>query len=157
MILMKKCLYVTLALMCLTACNGTDEEGRTQDTNTIRNVSTNHSYSEKMRLTKDAIAIKAKHEILSYEEVNEVIAVHHDNELFVGFNVKKLDEFNVMDVESKVKKKLDQLFPDEKITVSHDYKILLELNQLVEEDKNLSEKEIEKRLHKIKSLSKEKT
>ncbi|MBM7659708.1 hypothetical protein JOC85_000475 [Bacillus mesophilus] len=153
---MKKCLFVTLALICLAACNGTDEEGMTLDT-TTRNVSNNHSYSEKMRLTKDAVAIKAKHEILSYEEINEVIAVHHDDELFVGFNVKKLEEFNVMDVESKVRKKLNKLFPDEKITVSHDYKILLELNQLIDEDKNLSEKEIEKRLHKIKSLAKEKT
>jgi hypothetical protein len=151
---MKKCLYVILAMLCLTACTETNDQGQAQEANGARNVST---YSEKMRLTKDAVAIKAKHEILDYKEINEVIAVHHDQELFVGFNVKKLEEFNVMEVESKVKKELAKIFPDEKITVSHDQKILIELNKLVNEDNNLSEKEIEKRLKKIKSLSKEKT
>ncbi|WP_456275823.1 YhcN/YlaJ family sporulation lipoprotein [Bacillus sp. AK128] len=154
---MKKCFVISLVLLYLAGCTGTNQEGTAQGDNGIRNVSTNETYSEKLRLTRDAVAIKAKHEILNYEEINEVIAVHHDQELLVGFNVNKLDEFKVMDVEAKVSKRLAKLFPDEKITVSHDQKILIELRKLLDEDKNLSEKDIEKQLNKIKNLSKEKT
>jgi hypothetical protein len=157
MIVMKKRLLVTLALLCLGACSVTDEQGqeKNRDDQPIK-ISTSSATSEKGNLTSNAIAKKAKQQILDYEEINEVIAVHHNMELIVGFNVKKLQEFNVKKIENKVKKELDEDFPNEVITVSHDRKILLELEKLIKED-SLSDKEIKKRLQKIKSLSKEKT
>ncbi|WP_246938558.1 YhcN/YlaJ family sporulation lipoprotein [Bacillus pinisoli] len=155
---MKKRIMICVALCwLLTACSGTNEQGQNQESTQPHNVAMTHDELEKMKLTKDKIAIKAKNETLRYEEINEVIAVHHDKELIVGFNVEKLEEFNVMEVEEKVRKNLKKKFPEHKITVSHDLKILLELNNLVTEKGDLSEKEIEKKINEIKRLSKEKT
>jgi hypothetical protein len=151
---MNKLTVLAIILLCLSACTGTNEQGSEQSNKgQPTNVSTKQD--KEPDLTNSAIAKKAKEKIIKYDEINEVIAIHNDMELIVGFNVKKIQEFNVKKIEEKVKKDLEKEFPNEIITVSHDRKILMELEKLRTEQESLSEKELKKRLQKIKSLSKE--
>lgn len=155
MIMMIRLLILIALIVNLTGCsNNAQQEGR-KDENTPKNVSM--TKNKEMSLTNNTIAKKAKQKIMKYEEINEVIAIHNDMELIVGFNVEKLEEFNVKEIEDRVKKDLDKEFKNELITVSHDRKILMELEKLIEDQETLSEKEINQRMQEIKSLSKEVT
>jgi hypothetical protein len=151
---MNKIFVLSIVLLCLSACSGMNEQG-TEQANKGQPMNVSARNNNELGLTDNAVAKKAKEKIINYDEINEVIAIHNDMELIVGFNVKKLEEFNVKGIEEKVKKDLKKEFPNEIITVSHDRKILMELEKLVNEQGSLSEKEIKKRLQKIKGLSKE--
>ncbi|MFZ3589277.1 YhcN/YlaJ family sporulation lipoprotein [Bacillus sp. DJP31] len=154
---MKKGLLVSCVFFCLVACS--DEQGKDQQSQSKikpTNVSTNGSLQYES-LTENAVAKRAKQQILEYKEINEVIAIHHDMQLFVGFNVKKFQEFKVKKIEDKVKRDLEKSNPNEIIVVSHDLKILMELKKLKNEESSLTEEAIKMRLQKIKELSLEKT
>ncbi|KAA0546587.1 hypothetical protein FZW96_15210 [Bacillus sp. BGMRC 2118] len=151
---MSKFVILVTLIMSLSACGGNEMSGKEKDNQTgARNVST----AEEMSLTNNAIAKRAKQKIIKYDEINEVIAIHNDMQLIVGFNVEKMQEFNVKEIEERVKKDLKEEFGKELIMVSHDRKILMELEKLIQEEENLSEKEINQRMQQIKSLSKEVT
>jgi hypothetical protein len=151
---MNKIIVLSIVLVFLSACTGTNEQGKEQ-TNKGKPINITTVNDHELGLTDNAVAKKAKEKVINYDEINEVIAIHNDMELMVGFNVKKLEEFNIKGIEEKVKKDLKKEFPNEIITVSHDRKILMELEKLANEQESLSEKEVKKRLQKIKGLSKE--
>jgi hypothetical protein len=153
-----KNLILILLLCSITACSSNAEQGNQSNNTTPTKVSTKHDSNKPQQgLANNAVAKKAKEKIIGYEEINEVIAVHDGMELIVGFNVKKLEEFNVKKIEERVNKDLQKEFPNEIITVSHDRKILLELEKLLNEEEGLKDKDIRKRLQHLKKLSKEKT
>lgn len=155
MIMMIRLLILSALILNLTGCSNNAQQERGNDDNTPTNVSM--TKNKEMSLTNNTIAKKAKQKIMKYEEINEVIAIHNDMELIVGFNVEKLEEFNVKEIDDRVKKDLEKEFKNELITVSHDRKILMELEKLIEDQETLSEKEINQRMQEIKSLSKEVT
>ncbi|WP_204203545.1 hypothetical protein [Bacillus suaedaesalsae] len=148
-------LILVAFIVNLTACTDATQPDNKESESTPTNVSMRKN--KEMSLTNNAIAKKAKQKIIKYDEINQVIAIHNDMELIVGFNVKKLQEFNVKEIEGRVKKDLEKEFNNELITVSHDRKILMELEKLIKEQETLSEKEIKQRMQEIKSLSKEVT
>ncbi|MFD1735355.1 YhcN/YlaJ family sporulation lipoprotein [Bacillus salitolerans] len=152
---MKIMWLLTIVCLMLTGCNGTNNESKDTANKGPTNVST--KTGDQISITDNAVAKNAKEKVLKYDEVTEVIAVHHDLELILAFNIKKMQEFNVKKIEKRVKKELEKEFPNELITVSHDKKIMMELSKLKKEQEKLSPMEIKKRMSKIKKLSQEKT
>ncbi|KOP81765.1 YhcN/YlaJ family sporulation lipoprotein [Cytobacillus solani] len=98
-----------------------------------------------------------KEEIASYKEIYDVAVVKGKKDTLVVYKVKHLQRFHMKKIEKKIKGRLDKKFPDEKFTVSSDYKIFLEAVKLNEKMQNpdYSEKKANKRLKEIIELKNE--
>ena len=143
----KQLLLITGCLVMLTACMGKQNDyGLAPDK------------SQPLELTKlranqmngqDA-ANKAKNILSNYEEVKSVRAVNHDQQLLIGVELNHNDRFHMHEIEKELQKDLKDDFDDMKIHLSTDTKIHLEVKKLENamEDKQLSNKEISKRIKK---------
>ncbi|MED3551585.1 YhcN/YlaJ family sporulation lipoprotein [Cytobacillus praedii] len=98
-----------------------------------------------------------KEAIASYKEIYDVAVVKGKKDTLVVYKVKHLQRFHMKKIEKKIKEKLEKKFPDEKFTVSSDYKIFLEAVKLNEKMQKLdySEKKANKRLKEIIKLKQE--
>jgi hypothetical protein len=141
-------------LLLLSACSVGNEKEPTKKSTPL-NVSVKKE-EEKATISKNKIVEKAEKIILNYEEVTSAVAVHHERELIVAFNIEKMEEFHVKEIEKRVKKRLNKEFPHEKISVSHDLKIFMELQKLIKEEQKLTHKNIKKRMSEISKLAEEK-
>lgn len=103
------------------------------------------------------LAADIKKEITSYEELYDVAVVKGKEDTLVVYKVKHLQRFHMKKIEKKIKGMLEKKFPDEKFTVSSDYKIFLEAIKLKEkmEKPDYSEEKANKRLKEIIKLKKE--
>jgi metal-sulfur cluster biosynthetic enzyme len=101
---------------------------------------------------------RAEEIAIDFKEVKGAVAYDSEDELLVAFHVTQYQKFFTEQIEAKVKKALEKEFPDENVIVSHDLKIRLEIERLRKDinEKNLTEKEINKRIKKIDDLRKEK-
>ncbi|MED3572354.1 YhcN/YlaJ family sporulation lipoprotein [Cytobacillus praedii] len=98
-----------------------------------------------------------KEAIASYKEIYDVAVVKGKKDTLVVYKVKHLQRFHMKKIEKKIKEKLEKKFPDEKFTVSSDYKIFLEAVKLNEkmQKTDYSEKKANKRLKEIIKLKQE--
>lgn len=98
-----------------------------------------------------------KEAIASYKEIYDVAVVKGKKDTLVVYKVKHLQRFHMKKIEKKIKEKLEKKFPDEKFTVSSDYKIFLEAVKLNEkmQKSDYSEKKANKRLKEIIKLKQE--
>ncbi|PIC66566.1 hypothetical protein CSV78_12230 [Sporosarcina sp. P16a] len=130
---MKKLSLLLLIVGLLTGCSekGTDIKNTTSyDERSIENVLMNN---EHVKLAK----------VLLYED-----------ELLAGIRVNTFSRFQKKTIAGKIQKKLEREYPDLKITVSADSKILMETEKLINKK---SEKNYRKKIDKIKSIEKEQT
>lgn len=142
-------IVLMLSLVVLGACGQGELKERVEDT-VMR---TSNEQKEKSDKEKRAEKIA-----IDFKEVKGAIAYDTEDELVVAFHVTQYQKFFTEKIEKKVKKALEKEFPDENVVVSHDLKIRLEIERLrrdVEQD-NVSEKELEKRIEKMKRLREEK-
>ncbi|WHY71894.1 YhcN/YlaJ family sporulation lipoprotein [Fictibacillus enclensis] len=141
----KGILIPLLVLLLLNSgCNKPKEESKKKNEN-----STKIAYVQ----TQQSASQKAKKEILSMEEIIDVKAVNSDKEMFVAAKPKHLERFQLKSLRKKIKKRLEKQFPDLKVYVSTDQKILKKLEELenkVDEPK-MNSKKIDKELQKIKA------
>lgn len=140
---------VLLIISLLSACGGGEVQERVEDT------VTQTSSKQKEKSDKEQ---KAEEIAKNLKEVKGAIAYDSEDHLLVAFHVIQSQKFFTEQIEKKVKKALEKEFPDEKVIVSHDLKIRLEIERLRRDiDRNkMSEDEIKKRLEKIEDLRKEK-
>lgn len=138
-----------LLLQILSACGGGDFKERVEDT--VTQTSTKKKEKSDKEKRAEEIAI-------DFKEVKGAVAFDSEDELLVAFHVTQYQKFFTEKIEAKVKKALEKEFPDENVIVSHDLKIRLEIERLRKDikEKNLTEKEINKRIEKIDDLRKEK-
>lgn len=107
----------------------------------------------------EEIAQDIKETVLAEKQIYDCIVIKGKKDVLVAYKVRHMKRFRMKNIESKLKKKLENKFPDENFTVSSDYKIFLEayrLKKLVDNEES-SLKDAEKRLKEIVKLSKEKT
>ncbi|MDE3838245.1 sporulation protein [Bacillus methanolicus] len=102
---------------------------------------------------------KVKKDVMSYKEIYDVAVVKGKEDILVVYKVKHLQRFRMKKIEKNINKLLEKKYPDEKFTVSSDYKIFLEAVQLKEKmkDPDYPEKDAEDRLKRIISLKNELT
>lgn len=146
---MKVFIPMLLIFSWLIGCGGGEVKERVTDT------VTQTSTKQKEKTDKEQ---KAEEIAKNLKEVKGAIAYDSEEQLLVAFHVIQSQKFFTEQIEKKVKKALEKEFPDEKVIVSHDLKIRLEIERLRRdiEQKNLDEKEIKKRLEKIEDLRNEK-
>lgn len=140
---------LVMSVSALGACGQGEVKERVEDT-VMRT-----SNEQKEKSDKEQRAEKIAKD---FKEVKGAIAYDTEDELVVAFHVTQYQKFFTEKIEKKVKKALEKEFPDENVVVSHDLKIRLEIERLRRdvEQKNISEKELEKRIEKMKTLREEK-
>ncbi|MGD6872348.1 YhcN/YlaJ family sporulation lipoprotein [Sutcliffiella horikoshii] len=140
---------LVLSVSVLGACGQGEVKERVEDT-IMRT-----SNEQKEKSGKEQRAEKIAKD---FKEVKGAIAYDTEDELVVAFHVTQYQKFFTEKIEKKVKKALEKEFPDENVVVSHDLKIRLEIERLRRdvEQQDISEKELEKRIEKMKTLREEK-
>lgn len=105
------------------------------------------------------VSNQVKKMLAKNDKITDVYAVNTDNTLITTFDVKHRYRFQLKSLTSKVKNKLQQIFPKHDITVSTDQKIILELKNLEQQltKDNLKKENIIQKVKKIKKLSEEET
>jgi hypothetical protein len=110
--------------------------------------------------SKDMKTIKkVREEVLSMQPVYDVAIVKGKKDTVVAYKVKHLHRFKMKQIEADLNKRLEKKFPKEDFVISSDYKIFLEVIELIhdEEDPNFSDKDADKKLHEIIRLKQELT
>jgi hypothetical protein len=102
---------------------------------------------------------KVRKEVLSLEPVYDVAIVKGDKETVIAYKVKHMHRFRMKQIEKELKKRLEEKFPKEKFVVSSDYKIFLEVIELINDKKDtkFSDEKANQKLQKIIKLQKELT
>lgn len=113
-----------------------------------------HGETEDMKLLK-----KVEKEILSIHPIYDAAIVKTEKETVVAYKVKHMHRFRMKQIEKQINQRLEKKFPDERFTVSSDYKIFLEVVELInkQKDPKYSPKEADKKLKEIISLKQELT
>jgi hypothetical protein len=102
---------------------------------------------------------KVRKEVLSLEPVYDVAIVKGDKETVIAYKVKHMHRFRMKQIEKELKKRLEEKFPKEKFVVSSDYKIFLEVIELINDKKDtkFSDEKANQKLQKIIKMQKELT
>lgn len=100
-----------------------------------------------------------KKETSSTDGIYDVAIVKGTKDIIVAYKVEHMHRFQMKSIEKELKDKLKKHFPDEKFTVSSDFKIFLETVRLYDlmEHNQYSEKEANERVKQIIALKKELT
>lgn len=158
---------IVLILLLLIGCNGQNNNGTTNATTSRGNLNPNYeltksSVSQEDVIRKDnkhGIAYKASDIVLQQQEVKMVRSVEGKKLLIVAIELKHWNTFRSKQITKETKKKLEKEFPSKRIEVTTDHKIFIELEKLEKKLNNneLTKKQLDKRLEKIKKLMKEQT
>ena len=104
-------------------------------------------------------ANRVKQMLSGHDAVKSVRSVNHDDHLLVGVQLNHPDRFQMHEIERDLQQQIDKDSPDLQVKLSADEKIHLEVKRLEQDlqNKQLSKKELKKRIKEIKDLSEEKT
>lgn len=104
-------------------------------------------------------ADQAKRILSEYDEVQAVRAVNDRDTLLIGVKLNHFDRFRMDDIERRLRKKVKRDFSEMNIKLSTDEKIHFELTKLEDAivNKEITKKDIKKRMKKIEKLSGEET
>lgn len=102
---------------------------------------------------------KVRKEILSVKPVYDVAVIKGEKDTVVAYKVKHLNRFRMKQIEKDINKRLEKKFPKEDFVISSDYKIFLEVIELIndEKDPDYSDKKADKKLQEIIKLKQELT
>ncbi|MDM5157210.1 YhcN/YlaJ family sporulation lipoprotein [Bacillus sp. DX1.1] len=106
-----------------------------------------------------SIAAEAKKKILAMEEIIDAKAVYLDQELLVAAKPEHHERFQLKSIRKKMKQQLKEMYPNLKITVCTDQKILMLLGKLETKIKNkeITKEGLKKQLKIVKSEMKSDT
>jgi hypothetical protein len=137
--------------MMATGCNMANNS-KEENNLTIKNVSNEDMNHVNMTSEIEKLLMKEK-------EVSDVKVFDTDNEIFIAAEIKQMDRFRIKEIEKKLNNLLDDKYSNHNVTLSTDKKMFLELEKLEQKSKNtnMSNKELEKEIKRIKSLSEELT
>ncbi|MFJ7932901.1 hypothetical protein [Sporosarcina sp. NPDC096371] len=99
-------------------------------------------------------AKKAEEVFMNDKRLTSAATVFHENDLVAVVSLKTFSRFKKEKIEKDLTKRMEELYPEMDVTVSADSKIRMEINKLVDSD---NEKDISKKIEKLKSLLKEET
>ncbi len=106
-----------------------------------------------------SVANRAKEKMITKDEITDVRAVNTDKELLAAIKVENFNRFRLKTIEKTVKSDLEKIYPNYKVVVSSDKKMLWELEKIEQRLKknNTNKKSLKKDLKKLENLIKEQT
>lgn len=154
----KNIMVISIILVVLVSCSQNDSNEKSElaliKTTNPSPVLLEKNSNKKLDLVQDI-----EQDIESMKELYDVAIVKGKKDVLVAYKVKHLHRFKMKKIEKEMKDMLEKKYPDEKFTVSSDYKIFLEAVKLKEkmENTNLSKDKANKELKKIIKLKQEMT
>lgn len=97
---------------------------------------------------------KIEEVIVTNSSLISAVAIFHDKDLVTALNLKTFSRFKKEKIEEEVKKDLEKQYPEYKVTVSADHKILRETTKLLHEEEG---EKVAEKLKELKSLLEEET
>lgn len=152
--------YAILILLILTlTLSGCNQSKEDQESRLSLIKTTNPKPIKLTNKQNENIAANVKQDVKKFDEIFDVAVVQGKKDTLVVYKVKHLKRFRMKQIERNVTKELENKYPNEKFTVSSDYKIFMEALKLKEQvkDPNYSEIKAEKELEKIIKLKNEQT
>jgi hypothetical protein len=153
----KQALFMLIILMItLSGCNQSEED---QESRLSLIKTTNPKPIQIPHKQNENIAAQVKQDVKKFDEIFDIAVVQGKKDTLVVYKVKHLQRFRMKQIESRIMKELENKYPDEKFTVSSDYKIFMEALKLKENMKKpkYSTTKAEKDLEKIIKLKNEQT
>lgn len=138
-------LLYLLLFPLLVACSSSHDGQKVDE-----HVQTDHSQAE---------SSQAVDYVMSKNEITDAVAVNTKETILLAYDVQQMDRFRLDEIKKDVKKELETQFPDKKIALSFDKKIMLEVTELQNKmaEKEMNDKKVKKEIQKIEKLMKEKT
>lgn len=104
-------------------------------------------------------AEQAKEKLRHDENIDQVLAVNSKDNLVIAIEVPHMKRFQLKKIEKQATKKMKKAFPDMTVHLSTDKKIVMELDELENNltTKDISQKELNKKLNKLIKLMNEQT
>ncbi|MBS4207942.1 YhcN/YlaJ family sporulation lipoprotein [Bacillus sp. FJAT-50079] len=111
------------------------------------------------RAAAPSIGDQVREDVNEIDEIYDAAIIEGKKGILVAYKVKHLYRFQMKKIEKNIKKTLKKKYPKEKIYVSSDYKIFLEVIRLGEklDHHKISQADAEKRFNEIIKLKKEMT
>lgn len=134
--------------------------GCTSDTNTSQTEEADFTkISTKKSEINQSVSNKAKKSLEHHDEIKKINAVNIAKTLVITIEVHHNKRFRLATIRKKIKKELEKEFPDRKVELSTDKKIVIELNRLEKQirQENISKKKLEKELKQLIKLMNEQT
>ncbi|UOQ48029.1 YhcN/YlaJ family sporulation lipoprotein [Gracilibacillus caseinilyticus] len=134
----------------LVACNNQEPSAQEDIESDITQISSNTPNSNEI----NTISTKVKDYLDNQtDDVASYKAIHINDELFVAFTATPFKQAVEQNIEKKLKKELKKITGSKDVFVTSDQKFYIELTKI--ENEQLTKKEMEKRLEKLKKLAKE--
>jgi hypothetical protein len=149
-------LMLLILMTTLSGCNQSEAEQESR----LSLVKTTNPNPLKLSSKQDEnIAAQVKQDVKKFDEIFDVAVVQGKKDTLVVYKVKQLQRFHMKQIEKNVTKELEKKYPNERFTVSSDYKIFMEALKLKERvnNSNYSTSRAEKDLEKIIKLKNEQT
>ncbi|WP_042223968.1 YhcN/YlaJ family sporulation lipoprotein [Oceanobacillus manasiensis] len=152
----KKWLFLIGLLCILSSCGN---ESALEPSNKANEKLDLTHISTKNNDTSQHPANQAKDALSKYKEITEVKAVNTTKQLIIAVQVEQNKRFNLTSIRKQLQKEMKKKFPDHKVELTTDKKIVIELKKLEEklQSESISKKKVEKRVKEIIKLSKEQT
>ncbi|HLR80369.1 MAG TPA: YhcN/YlaJ family sporulation lipoprotein [Bacillota bacterium] len=145
--------YIMITLL-LFGCNMNSETGLSEQGHHTQftKISTDQSIDQH-------ISNQVKEKLATNEDISHVKAVNSQKHIAIAFEVPHLKRFQLQKIKKQVKNDIKKQFPNMKVEVSTDQKIVLELERLEKklQTQSLSDKKLKKELKRIIELMKEQT
>ncbi|MGG0644264.1 hypothetical protein ABE021_10005 [Sporosarcina gallistercoris] len=104
--------------------------------------------------TTDMDSQRAEKLLKEDKRIKNAVVLIHEDRLIAGLRVNTFERFKKRKIAQELSKELEDMYPDLKVTVSADSKVLLETNKLIEKE---DEQNYEEKMEKISALVKEET
>lgn len=93
------------------------------------------------------------------KEVSQIRAVNVGEDLFIAINVRQRDRFSLDKIEQDLREQAKENQPHLDVTLSTDQKFIVEIKKLEQkiDQKEISQKQLQEKINKLKTLSREET
>lgn len=147
----------TILSVSITGCN--QNEKKDSESALIQTTNPNPTLLERNTSENLDLVASIEHDVESMKELYDVAIVKGKKDTLVAYKVKHLYRFSMKKIEKKLNDMLEDKYPQEKFTVSSDYKIFLEAVKLNEKmkDPNFTQEKANKELDEIIKLKQEMT
>lgn len=147
---------ILILIITLSGCKQSEED---QESRMSLIKTTNPKPVKIPNIQNENIAAQVKQDVKKFDEIFDVAVVQGKKDTLVVYKVKQFQRLRMKKIESSVTKELEKKYPDEKFTVSSDYKIFMEALKIKEhmKDPKYSTTKAEKDLEKIIKLKNEQT
>ncbi|MGP4108806.1 YhcN/YlaJ family sporulation lipoprotein [Virgibacillus sp. L01] len=147
-------LFIIGMILFLIGCNPNTDTSQSgpNDGVDFTNISTKGSIDQ-------SISNNAKQSLSQHKEITTINAVNTEKKLVIAFEVHHNERFRLAKFRKKMQKKMEKVFPDHKIELSTDKKIVIETNKLEKKIRqgNISKKKLKKEVKHLIKLMNEQT